>query len=348
MKKIDNLRIGSTVPVISPADLEKEFPMTGVSNTTVADSRETINAILNGRDSRILGIVGPCSIHDRQSALEYAGKLNTLREKVSDQMILVMRMYFEKPRTTIGWRGLITDPHLDGSYDIEGGLKLARGLMLEITGMGLPVASEVLDPIIPQYISELISWSAIGARTTESQTHRNMASGLSMPVGFKNGTDGKLETAINAIESAMHPHSFIGIDKNGRNCVLNTTGNDAVHIILRGGNRGPNYYEEYVEEAEKRMKALGLCPSIIVDCSHANSGKDCKKQERVLRSLIDQRVYGRKSLVGFMLESNLLEGEQKIPNDIEKLEYGVSITDSCLGWEETENLIWSAYDKLVK
>ena len=346
MKKTNDLRIISESPVISPAELETEFPMTEDSSTTVADSREAINRILRGEDKRLMGIVGPCSIHDRDAAIEYAERFSLLREKVADRMYLIMRMYFEKPRTTIGWRGLITDPHLDGSYDIEGGLKLARNLLLEITGMGVPVASEVLDTIIPQYISEFISWSAIGARTTESQTHRNMASGLSMPVGFKNGTDGNMEIAVNALESAMHSHSFLGIDKNGTNCVLTTSGNDSVHIILRGGHSGPNYYEENVEEAEEKMRALGLNPAIIVDCSHANSGKEWRKQERVLRSVVDQRVYGRDSLVGFMLESNLFEGSQKIPKDLKALKYGVSITDACIGWDDTEKMIWAAYGKL--
>ncbi|MBI9104050.1 MAG: 3-deoxy-7-phosphoheptulonate synthase [Spirochaetales bacterium] len=346
MKKTNNLRIETINPLLSPAQLFTDFPMTEKANTTVADGRDAINAILRGEDSRLIGIIGPCSIHDRDAALDYAKKLSALSEKVADKMFLVMRMYFEKPRTTIGWRGLITDPHLDGSYDIEGGLKLARNLLIEISEMGLPVASEVLDPIIPQYISDLISWSAIGARTTESQTHRNMASGLSMPVGFKNGTDGNMDIAVNALESAMHSHSFIGLDENGKNCILNTTGNDAVHIILRGGHNGPNYYEENVELAEDKMKALGLNPAIIVDCSHANSGKEWRKQERVLRSIVDQKAYGRKSLVGFMLESNLFEGSQKIPSDIKTLEYGVSITDACIGWDDTEKMIWSAYGKL--
>ena len=239
MKKINDLRIISSAPVISPAELAVEFPMSEAAAEMVAESRQTINSILRGDDTRLMGIIGPCSLHDPKAALEYAEKLSSLKEKVADKMFLAMRVYFEKPRTTIGWRGLITDPHLDGSYDIEGGLKLARKLMLDITEMGLPIASEVLDPIIPQYNSELISWSAIGARTTESQTHRNIASGLSMPVGFKNGTDGSMEIAVNALESAMHPHSFMGIDKDGKTCILNTSGNDAVHIILRGGKKRP-------------------------------------------------------------------------------------------------------------
>jgi len=346
MKKTSDLRILSSSPIISPAQLDADSPISEESNNTVAASREIIGRILRGDDPRMLGIIGPCSIHDEAAALEYAGKLKALRAKVEDKLFLIMRVYFEKPRTTIGWRGLITDPHLDGSYDIEWGLRLARNLMIKITGMGVPIASEVLDPIIPQYISELISWSTIGARTTESQTHRNIASGLSMPVGFKNSTDGSLDAAINALEAAMHRHSFIGIDKNGQTCVLNTTGNDTVHIILRGGNRGPNYYEEYAEEAEERMAALGLNPAIIVDCSHANSGKDYKKQERVLRSVVEQRIHGRRSLVGFMLESNLFPGSQKIPRDKSELLYGVSVTDSCLGWEETEKLVLAARDKL--
>jgi 3-deoxy-7-phosphoheptulonate synthase len=348
MKQIDNLRILNSAPIITPAQLDRLFPIDEKIADTVAEGRKIITDILEGRDSRMLGIVGPCSIHDEAAALEYADRLAELHRRVEDQLFLVMRVYFEKPRTTIGWRGLITDPHLDGSYAIEDGLKLARKLLHEIAERELAAATEVLDTIIPQYISSLISWAAIGARTTESQTHRNMASGLSTPVGFKNGTDGNITTAINALESAMHPHSFLGIDKNGQTCILNTAGNRSVHMILRGGHQGPNYYEEYVETAEKSMHSLGLNPAIIVDCSHANSGKDPHRQERVLRSVVDQRVYGRKSLVGFMIESNLKGGCQKINPDRESLEYGVSITDPCLGWEDTEKLIVSARDRLGK
>ena len=346
MKQIDNLRILNSAPIITPAQLDAIFPIDDTIADTVAEGRKIITDILEGRDSRMLGIVGPCSIHDEGAALEYADRLADLQSRVKDQLVLVMRVYFEKPRTTIGWRGLITDPHLDGSYDIEEGLKLARHLLHEIAGRKLAAATEVLDTIIPQYLSSLISWAAIGARTTESQTHRNMASGLSTHVVFKNGTDGNITTAINALESAMHPHSFLGIDKNGQTCILNTTGNRSVHMILRGGHQGPNYYEEYVETAEKSMKSLGLNPAIIVDCSHANSGKDPHRQERVLRSVVDQRVYGRQSLVGFMIESNLFEGCQKISPDRKAMKYGVSITDPCLGWEDTEKLILSARDRL--
>jgi 3-deoxy-7-phosphoheptulonate synthase len=257
-----------------------------------------------------------------------------------------MRTYFAKPRTTLGWKGLITDPHLNGSYDIEAGLKLARKLLLDITAMDIPCGSEMLDPIVPQYIADVISWASIGARTSESQTHREMASGLSMPVGFKNSTSGDLVTAVNAMKSARHPHSFIGIDQDGKSSIFRTTGNPAAHIILRGGLTGPNYYEEHVEEAEEAISGLGIEPAMIIDCSHANSGKDCTRQARVLRAITDQRNRGRRSIVGFMIESNIRGGAQCIPGDAKDLVFGQSITDECSSWEETEEMLMNAYDTL--
>jgi 3-deoxy-7-phosphoheptulonate synthase len=346
MKKTNNLHIDAIKPLISPAELKKEFPMTEKSNKTVVKSRNAITDILGKRDERLLAIVGPCSIHDPGAALEYADKLNDIRHKINDKIIVIMRVYFEKPRTTVGWKGLITDPHLDGTYDIAQGLRTARRLLLDITAMGLPCGSEMLDPIVPQYIADLVSWAAIGARTTESQTHREMASGLSMPIGFKNGTSGNLNLAVDAMRSARHPHSFIGIDQDGKTSIFKTAGNNISHIILRGGRSGPNYYEEIVETAEKLMVQTGVPPAIMVDCSHANSGKQYHRQHRVLRSILDQRKRGRDSIIGFMIESNLEEGNQKIPANLDDLEYGKSITDECVGFKETESMLLYSYEMM--
>jgi 3-deoxy-7-phosphoheptulonate synthase len=307
-----------------------------------------IGRIIKKEDPRVLAIVGPCSIHDPVAALDYARRLAELRKKILDKVYLVMRVYFEKPRTVLGWRGLIFDPGLDGSADIPRGLREARRLLLTINEMGLPAGSEILDPIVPQYITDLLAWASIGARTTESQTHREMASGLSMPVGFKNGTDGSLESALNAMTSSLNPHSFIGIDQEGMTSILRTKGNDMIHLILRGGKMGPNYYEENVERAEEMLKRAGLPEAIVVDCSHMNSGKNHSRQARVFHAFLNQRSRGRKSLIGFMLESNLFEGNQEIPKDLSNLKYGVSITDACIGWEETEKLLLEAYRGLEK
>ena len=345
MKKTNNLRIISEQRAITPKELKEEFPITENGSDTVFESRNIINDILEGRDGRFLAITGPCSIHDEAAALEYAERLNKLRLEYQDRIYIVMRVYFEKPRTTIGWRGLIIDPELDGSYNINGGLRKARRILVKIAEMGLPTATEVLDPIIPQYISDLLSWAAVGARTTESQTHRNMVSGLSMPVGFKNGTDGSVEKAVNAIESARNPHSFLGIDEEGRTCILSTGGNDAAHLILRGGNLGPNYYEETVEDAEELFAASKIDPAIVVDCSHANSGKKHQKQFRVLRSVLEQKTR-HSALKGVMIESNLLEGKQSIGTDVDKLVYGLSITDECVGWETTAEMMKFAWQQL--
>jgi 3-deoxy-7-phosphoheptulonate synthase len=348
MRKVNDLHIKDIQPLIAPRVLKDKYPLTETLADQVFEARERIKKIIRREDPRLLGIIGPCSIHDTKAAMEYAERLIGLAEKVKDEIFIVMRVYFEKPRTTIGWRGLIVDPEMDGSNDIGRGLEIARSTLIKIGELGLPTGSEMLDPYVPQYIDDLVSWAAIGARTTESQTHRNLASGLSMPVGFKNGTSGNLELAINAMESAIHPASFIGIDQDGNTCVFSTTGNDACHMILRGGRSGPNYHEEDIEDAEQLMREAGLTPSLVVDCSHGNSGKKSLRQSRVLRSVIDQVVYGEKVIAGFMLESNLFEGRQDIPEDLSQLKYGVSVTDECIGWEETEKIVLQAFQSLAK
>ncbi len=348
MKMINNIHIEKVKLLISPGELKKKYPATAGTDALVANTREAVKKILKKEDDRLLAVVGPCSIHDRNAALEYAEKLQKLSKEVNDQFLLIMRVYFEKPRTTVGWRGLILDPDMNGSDDIAKGLEIARSLLKEISELGVPTGSEMLDPIVPQYISDFLSWAAIGARTTESQVHRSLASGLSMPVGFKNGTGGSLQLAVNAMSTSSYPASFIGIDQEGRSSIFRTSGNDACHIILRGGHNGPNYYEEDVEEAVSLMKKAGMYSSLIIDCSHANSGKKYTRQRRVFRSVIDQIMYGQEDVAGIMLESNLFEGNQKIPEDRSQLKYGVSITDACIGWTETEELIKSATEELRK
>ncbi|MDC7221431.1 MAG: 3-deoxy-7-phosphoheptulonate synthase [Spirochaetales bacterium] len=346
MKRLNDINIKEITPLISPKEFKAAQPLSEEGKFSIIGYREEINKILKGEDDRMLAIVGPCSIYDKESALDYGRKLAKLHEELKDKLYIVMRVYFEKPRTTIGWRGLIVDPEIDSSYRVEDGLKVARDILLEINNMGLPAGTEILDPIIPQYISELVSWAAIGARTTESQTHREITSGLSMPVGFKNSTDGSFEKAINAICSARHSHSFIGIDGDGLTSVFKSRGNEMGHLIMRGGDRGPNYYEEFMEDAKEIMVSRDISPAIIADCSHANSGKKAVRQERVLNNILDQRRRGMDSIKGFMLESNLNEGNQPICEDRSKLKYGVSITDECIGWEKTEELLRRAYDVL--
>ena len=346
MQSTHDLNIREMMPLISPQDLKDELPMSEGANATVVEGREAVKRILCREDDRLLVIAGPCSIHARRGALEYAGRLNELRKELEDRLFILMRVYFEKPRTTIGWKGLIYDPHLDGTEDMPTGLRMARRLLLEINSMGLPAGTEMLDPITPQYIADLITWASIGARTTESQTHREMASGLSMPVGFKNSTEGNLQVAIDAMESARHPHSFLGIDQEGRTCLVRTSGNPWRHLVLRGGNGRPNYYPESVEEAAERLTGAGLDPVVVVDCSHANSGKKFQRQERVLQAVVQQKVAGDSVIIGMMLESNLFEGNQKIPENLAELLYGVSVTDECLGWEATECMLRSAYAEL--
>ena len=348
MLPTQDLRVKETVRLLTPRALKAELPMTEAANQTVVVGRENVSRILQRKDARFLVVVGPCSIHDPRGALEYATRLNVLRQELEDQLCIVMRVYFEKPRTTIGWKGLINDPHLDGTYDIETGLKQARKLLLQITGMGLPAATEFLDSITPQYIADLISWAAIGARTTESQTHREMASGLSMPVGFKNGTDGSLQTALDAMAASRTPHSFLGIDQDGITSIIRTIGNSAGHIVLRGGRLRTNYDAESLREAETRLTEAGLPGVLMVDCSHANSGKQHARQEDVWRSLIEQRLSGNTALIGAMVESYLHEGNQPIPRSLSDLRYGVSITDSCLGWEATERILRQGHAALAK
>ena len=330
MKAVDDVHIKEISPLIPPGDLKKEFEADSNVYNYIIKSRKIITQILERKDDRLLAVVGPCSIHDTVAGLEYAAKLKDLSGKIDDVIYPVMRVYFEKPRTTIGWRGLIMDPDMDDSYDIHKGLHLSREFLLKIAQMELPTGTEMLDPIIPQYISDLISWAAVGARTSESQTHRSLASGMSIPVGFKNGTGGNLDLAVNAINTAMHPSSFIGIDQQGNTCVVRTKGNRSCHLILRGGTAGPNYYEEDVEEAVSLMEKTDIeNPSVIIDCSHANSGKKFTRQKRVFHSVLDQVLYGQKNIAGIMMESNLFEGNQKFAGKFNDLKYGVSITDSC-------------------
>jgi 3-deoxy-7-phosphoheptulonate synthase len=346
MYRTQDLHVKEIVRLSTPNALKGLTPTTEAANATVARSRERIIRILRQEDPRLLVVIGPCSIHDEKSALEYATKLNALRKEFADRMEIVMRVYFEKPRTTIGWKGLINDPHLDGSQDIETGLKIARRLLLQITGMGLPTATEFLDPIVPQYIADLVSWAAIGARTTESQTHREMASGLSMPVGLKNGTDGSLQIAIDAMGATRHAHSFLGIDQDGATAIVRTAGNPHAHVVLRGGRAKTNYDAESIRVAAEHLISEKLPPVLMVDCSHANSEKKFAKQEDVWHSVIQQRVEGSQSLIGMMVESHLHEGNQPILKNAADLKYGVSITDSCIGWETTERMLRWGYEKL--
>ncbi|MFW5729306.1 MAG: 3-deoxy-7-phosphoheptulonate synthase, partial [Spirochaetota bacterium] len=301
--RTSDLRIVGLQPLVPPRLLKEEYPLTEESAATVLESRAAVEAIVSGRDPRLLAIVGPCSIHDPDAARDYARRLAALRRELSDRLFIVMRVYFEKPRTRLGWRGLILDPYLNGTNDIAEGLRRARGLLLDITALGVPGGSEMLDPIVPQYIDDLVTWASIGARTTESQTHREMASGLSMPVGFKNGTDGSVDAAVNALASSRHAHSFIGIDQEGRTCILSTAGNSATHVILRGGREAPNYEPHHVKAAVAKLEEAGLDARLLVDCSHGNSRKVPERQSEVLESVISQRLMGRRSIVGFMVES---------------------------------------------
>jgi 3-deoxy-7-phosphoheptulonate synthase len=347
MLPTQNLHVKEAVRLLTPSALKTQLPAGETVNRGVVSSRQGISRILRQEDPRLLVVVGPCSIHDTKGALEYGSRLNALRKELSHQLEIVMRVYFEKPRTTIGWKGLINDPHLDGSYDIETGLKRARRLLLALAEMQLPTATEFLDPIIPQYIDDLVTWAAIGARTTESQTHREMASGLSMPVGFKNGTDGSLQIALDAMISARTPHSFLGIDQDGVTSIIRTTGNSIGHIVLRGGRARPNYDAASLRDAEQQLAKASLPSVLMVDCSHANSGKQHARQEEVWRSVIEQRVNGNQAIIGLMLESYLQEGNQVFPRPAAELRYGVSITDACLGWEATERLLRWAGEKLL-
>ncbi len=336
---VENLRVVGVTRLITPAQIKEQLPAGDRQLALVERTRREAKSILRGEDDRMLVIVGPCSIHDPVSALEYARQLAVLSQELADRYLIVMRVYFEKPRTTIGWKGFINDPNLDESCDMAKGILLARKLLLDILDLGLPTATEFLDPIIPQYTAELITWAAIGARTTESQTHREMASGLSMPVGFKNATDGSFQTAIDAMASACTQHSFLGIDQDGATSIIKTAGNPDSHVVLRGGRTGPNYHPEDVALAEQALRKSGLHPTLMVDCSHANSGKDPNRQPDVWKSILAQRREGNRHLIGAMLESHLHFGSQPLTQDPSILNYGVSITDACMDWETTAALL---------
>jgi 3-deoxy-7-phosphoheptulonate synthase len=339
MRGTNNVHVLDTQPLPSPDALKAELPISEAAAELVYRSREEVRGVLAGRDRRTLVVVGPCSIHDPVAAIEYAERLAMVRRRVADDLLVVMRVYFEKPRTTVGWKGLINDPHLNGSHDIASGLRVARQLLLDIARVGLPAATEMLDPISPQYLADLVSWTAIGARTTESQTHREMASGLSMPVGYKNGTDGSLTVAINALIAASRPHSFLGIDGSGRVAVVRTKGNPDGHVVLRGGGGRPNFSREDVARAAVALERAGVAPRMMVDCSHDNSGKDFRKQPGVVDDIADQIARGSSHVLGVMIESNLVEGRQDFEAGPASLVYGQSITDACIDMATTEQLL---------
>ena len=342
-----DVNIQRTEPLVSPVELVNELPLTPEVEATVLEGRRQIQAVLRGEDPRFLVITGPCSIHDERAALDYAERLKKLSDEIGDRVLIVMRVYFEKPRTTVGWKGLLYDPHLNDTFDINEGLRRARTLLINIGEMGVFTGTEFLDPIVPQYLAGLVSWAAIGARTTESQTHRQMASGLSMPVGFKNGTDGSAQIAVDAMISARAPHAFLGIDHFGQTCVVHTNGNPYGHLVLRGGNTGPNFGAGAIAEAHKLLSKSGVPSQLLVDCSHGNSNKDHTRQGIALRDIIEQRVAGNAGIIGCMLESNISAGAQKLNGDSSSLEYGVSVTDACIGWEDTEELLRWAHDKMA-
>jgi 3-deoxy-7-phosphoheptulonate synthase len=346
MKTTDDLRVKGYHQLMEPSTLKQKLAISDKARETVLAGRNAIERILSREDERLLIIAGPCSIHDEAAAYEYAENLSKIRQEVSEAFFVIMRVYFEKPRTSVGWKGLINDPRLDGTCDIMEGLQKARRILLQINELGVPAATEFLETITPQYVADLVSWACIGARTTESQTHREMASGLSMPVGFKNGTDGNLSSAINAILAAKTGQSFLGIDQNGHTCIVQTGGNPWAHIVLRGGRR-PNYDPISLEEARLNLIEKKLPEAIMVDCSHGNSRKKFQGQSIVWRNVIDQYISGNDAIIGLMLESNLYEGNQKFSGDFNALQYGVSITDECISWETTERLLLSATEKLV-
>lgn len=342
----ENLNITSNEALITPFQLKSDLPLQGAASESVQKARKTIFDILDRKDPRLFVVVGPCSIHDTKSAIDYACRLKALAEKVEDTLYLVMRVYFEKPRTSIGWKGLINDPYLDDSFKIEDGLRKGRKLLLEIAEIGLPTSTEALDPISPQYLQDIIAWSAIGARTTESQTHREMSSGLSSAIGFKNGTDGGLTVAVNAMQSVSNPHRFLGINEQGQVSVVTTKGNPYAHVVLRGGSNGPNYDSVHIAQCEQALRDGRVSTNIMIDCSHANSSKDPKVQPLVLKDVTHQILEGNKSIIGVMLESHINAGNQAIPQDLSKLKYGVSVTDACIDWDTTEKIILEMADKL--
>lgn len=345
---VNNVNVISHDLLPTPEQVRTALPLTPTAQATVLAGREAVRRILDRHDHRLFVVVGPCSIHDPKAALEYAGKLKQLADEVGDTLYLIMRVYFEKPRTTVGWKGLINDPFMDDSFHIDKGLFLARELLLQINELGLPTATEALDPITPQFLGDLISWTAIGARTAESQTHREMASGLSTPVGFKNGTDGSLGVAINALHTVARPHHFLGINRDGQCAVFRTRGNPYGHVVLRGGNGKPNYDSVSVALCEKELAAEGLPANITIDCSHGNSSKDPALQSLVAENCANQIIEGNRSIIGLMLESHLNWGNQKIPADLSQLKYGVSVTDACIDWATTDTLLRGLRDKLRK
>ncbi len=347
MQRTSDINVVETKELPSPVELFNSLPKSETQSAFVTRAREGIHRVIFTEDKRFLLVVGPCSIHDLDAGRDYAQRLAKLAHEVSDRIMVVMRVYFEKPRTTVGWKGLIMDPHLDGSHDIAAGLNKARSFLREVLDLGLPTATELLDPITPQYIADLICWSAVGARTTESQTHRQMASGLSMPLGFKNGTDGSLGSALNAIKAAAQPQTFLGVSVDGRASAVATAGNPNCHIVLRGGSQGPNFSAEHIAETEAALAKAGLLSSILVDCSHANSSKDPGRQPEVMRNVLDQITAGNQSIIGTMVESNLEAGNQRFPQPKTDLRYGVSITDGCIDWATTESLIRETHAALA-
>ena len=345
MTNITNINIRELSNLPSPEFYQKKYPSSEQQTSLIKESRKTIENIIEGKDSRLLLLMGPCSIHDTKAGIEYAEKLKELADKVSKNIYIVMRVYFEKPRTTVGWKGLINDPDLNGSYNIPKGIETARKFLSEVTRIGLPTATEFLDPFTPQYIGDLVSWGAIGARTAESQTHRQMASGLSMPIGFKNGTGGSVQLAIDGMIACNGEHAFLGIDNDGKTSIVITKGNKANHIILRGGASGPNYDKDSINDAQELLKENNLVPNIVVDCAHGNSNKDHNRQPIVFKEVIEQRLAGNEKIIGIMLEGNINPGNQSLGN-VEELEFGVSITDKCVGWEKTEEIILEANNLL--
>ncbi|MDD7984932.1 3-deoxy-7-phosphoheptulonate synthase [Lentisphaera marina] len=347
MSDLNNIHIAKITPLSAPAVIRESVPVTDDAAKAIQNGRDTIVKILNGEDKRLMVITGPCSIHSKEIAIDYAKRLTELQKELDDKIFIVMRVYFEKPRTIGGWKGLINDPHINNSYAIEEGVVLGRQILNEVASMGLATATEFLDPIVPQYLSDLVSWAAIGARTTESQTHREMASGLSMPVGFKNSTDGSFEVALNAIQSSRLPQHFLGIDANGRSSVVSTTGNPHGHLVLRGGHDGPNYDAVSIAKCIEVIDSRGIEASIVVDCSHANSSKDHNKQVPVLNDIVAQINETPGKIKGVMLESNINEGNQSIPDNLDDMKYGVSITDKCLDWERTAEALRTAAAELA-
>ncbi len=344
--RVEDVNVVRTSRLMSPDELDEKLPITEGIAEHVYRGRAQVQAILNGTDSRLLIIAGPCSIHDEDAALEYAGRLAALAERLSDRIFIVMRVYFEKPRTTVGWKGFIYDPGLDDSFDINAGITRARALLIKLNEIGVYAATEFLDPVVPQYLAEFITWACIGARTVESQTHRQMASGLSMPVGFKNSTEGHIQPAVDAMVSSRSPHAFLGIDHEGRASIVYTKGNPHGHLVLRGGNTGTNFGADAITSAHERLEAAGVPTRVLVDCSHGNSNKDFSRQGLAFQDTVGQRLSGADDIIGCMLESHLNPGNQKVPADLSELKYGVSITDSCIGWEETEELLAWAHGQV--